>query len=335
MRARALLKEGEVPTKDAAAIEEYFDLHHDWTSPGLALFSCAPKGFMRAFQAAVSFRNRVRISDKPHLKPLAHLFDHYAHFGVVVIDRIGARVFEYHLGELQATDGTMGEDVRKLKHGRGTSRGGAGSSASGARGGPGARHEEEVALRNMRAAAEFAQQFFAKRPIKRLFLAGTAENVAQFRELLPRQLQSLFAGSFPLEMTAGEHEVREKALALLLQNNYERERRLVETMITAAAKGGNAVLGLETTLRTVNEGRVQTLVVSDGFRFPGYVDGETRGLTAVVAQNQDLNGGAALRVEDVVEAAVARTIEQGGYVELISDNAELERIGRIGAILRY
>jgi hypothetical protein len=37
----------------------------------------------------------------------------------------------------------------------------------------------------------------------------------------------------------------------------------------------------------------------------------------------------------VVEAAVSRTMEQGGHVEVISDNVELERAGWIGALLRY
>jgi flagellar biosynthesis/type III secretory pathway M-ring protein FliF/YscJ len=40
-------------------------------------------------------------------------------------------------------------------------------------------------------------------------------------------------------------------------------------------------------------------------------------------------------IEDVVDAAVALTMSQGGHVEIISNNPELEGAGRIGAILRY
>jgi len=42
-----------------------------------------------------------------------------------------------------------------------------------------------------------------------------------------------------------------------------------------------------------------------------------------------------VEVEDVVDTAVALTMSQGGHVEIISNNPELEGVGRIGAILRY
>ncbi|MCZ7667799.1 MAG: hypothetical protein M5U34_11585 [Chloroflexi bacterium] len=45
---------------------------------------------------------------------------------------------------------------------------------------------------------------------------------------------------------------------------------------------------------------------------------------------QELN-----EVADVVDLAVASTMNQGGHVEIITDNPELEAAGRIGAILRY
>ena len=80
-QARSLLKENVVPTADATAIESYLDFTYGWDTPGLAIFSCAGDEFFRAFPSAVAFRNRVRIGKKPHLKPLVHLLDHYAHYG--------------------------------------------------------------------------------------------------------------------------------------------------------------------------------------------------------------------------------------------------------------
>lgn len=335
LQARALLKEANGLDSDSKAIEQYLDFSFGWDKPGLAVFSCAEQDFFRAFPSAVSYRNRIRISNKPHVKPLAHFLDHYAHYGVIVVDRIGARFFEYHLGELQNAAGFMGEDVRKLKHGGGSTRGGGVSSATGQRGDQGGRHEEEVALRNLRDSATEAQRFFAKKPIRRLFLGGTAENVAQYRELLSKRLQSCLAGSFAIDMNAGEHEVRQRSLELLQEANAEREKRLVEQMVTLAAKGSTAVLGLDGTLQAVNEGRVQTLVISDGYRTPGYVHEGSRYLLVRESDEIPFVNGGKTKVNDVVEEAVARTMEQGGHVEIISDNPELDGAGRIGALLRY
>lgn len=327
LQVRGLLKEVEAP-EDVERIEQYFDLVHDWGKPGVAIFSCSAQDFFRAYQTAVPFRNRVRIKSKPYVKPLLHLTKYYANYGVILIDRVGARFFDFHLGELQDTAGAMGEDVRKLKHGHG-------SSAAGRRGGQGgARQEDEQAQRNMRDAAEAAGHFFARKNIRRLFIGGTSENVAQFREMLPRQLQSCFAGAFPVDMDAGEQEVRERSLELLHELNAEREQRLVEQMLTNAARGSAAVTGLGPTLRMVSDGRVDTLLVSDGFRKPGFRH-PASGYLAETADD-DVFGNADFEpVPDVVDEAVTRTLEQGGHVEVISDNAELEGAGRIGALLRY
>jgi peptide subunit release factor 1 (eRF1) len=105
-------------------------------------------------------------------------------------------------------------------------------------------------------------------------------------------------------------------------------------MITAAAKGGNAVVGLDATLESVSEGRVQTLVISDGYSMPGYIDIESNYLTAYEGKSSP-SGGELVKVSDVVEAAISSAMEFGGSVEIITDSLELDEAGRIGAILRY
>ncbi len=333
LQVKGLLKELNGSNEDDAdVIERYLDHSYDWTKPGLALFSCASHEFFKVYPVGVAFRNRLRVGQKPYVKPLAHLLDNYAYYGVILVDRVGARFFEYNQGELVETDGFMGEDVRKLKKG-------GGSSAVGVRGGPrgvqgGSRREEEVAQRNMRDAADAAGRFFSRKPIRRLFLGGTAENVAQYRDMLSKQLQSCMAGTFAVDMTAGEHEVRKLALDLLREANQERENRLVDAMITNHAKGTNAMIGLDDTLQAISDKRVQTLIISDGLRVPGYVEEEAGFVVANLARSP-LSDREMREVDDVIDSAVGLTIAQGGTVEVIADNPDLEGAGRIGAILRY
>lgn len=329
LQVRGMLKKAQLTEeKNAVEIERFLDHSYDWKQPGLAIFCSNGGKFFRAYPAAIPFRNRVRLGHKPYVKPLAHLLDYYAHYGVILVDRVGARVFEYHLGELQATEGTMGEDVRKLKQGRG-------SSAVGMRGGVGgARHEKEVAQRNLRDAAVFANQFFADKPIRRLFLGGTAETVAQFRELLPKQLQSCIAGTFSIDMNDSEHEVRQQTVQLLKNANEIREHKLVNSLITTHARGGNAVIGLDETLQAICEKRVETLIISDGFNKPGYVREDSGFVVANLAKSP-LSDRELTPVNDVIDAAVAQTMTQGGHVEVITGNPELEGAGQIGAILRF
>ncbi len=121
---------------------------------------------------------------------------------------------------------------------------------------------------------------------------------------------------------------------LLHDANSERENRLVQTMITTQAKGGNATIGLDDTLQAISDKRVQTLIISDGLRIPGYVQEEAGFVVANLARSP-LSDRELLEVADVVDSAVAYTLAQGGYVEVIADNPDLEAVGRIGAVLRY
>ena len=310
LQVRTMLKESDGYDADAAGIERYLDFSHDWGIPGLAIFSCAPQDFFRAYPSAISFRNRLRTGRRPHIKPLSHLLDYYAYYGVIVIDRVGARFFEYHLGELQKFAGSLGDDVRKQKLGGGSARGGGATSATGQRGGSGESSGEDRA----REAAEAAQKFFANRPIRRLFVGGTVENVAQFRENLSKQLQSRIAGTFAVDSNAGEREIHELALEFLEQANADREKKVV---------------------RSIGEGRVQTLVVSDGFRSSGFYDENSKFLSVYETDPTPYGDSELVAVDDIIEEAVLNTFEQGGTVEVIRDNPALENAGQIGALLRY
>ena len=137
-----------------------------------------------------------------------------------------------------------------------------------------------------------------------------------------------------MDMYAAEHEVRDKSLALLREANDAREEKLVDQLITQSAKNHNAILGLDDTLQAVNDGRVDTLILSDGFRMAGYVHEASDFLVANLAKSP-LTEEELRPVADVVDHAVNRTIAQSGRVEVISENPQLEGAGRIGALLRY
>lgn len=329
LQARGLLKEvqDDFPG-DAEAIEQYLNHSYDWSKPGLAIFSSKDGGFFRAYPANVAFRNRLRVAPKPYIKPLAHLLDYYAHYGVILVDKVNGRFFEYHLGELLAQDQFDGEEVQKVKQGRG-------SSTIGMRGGVGGgSHEEEVARRNLREIASAAAEFFQNKPIRRLFLGGTAETVGQFRNLLPKRLQSCLASSFQIDMGAGEHLVRKETLALLKEANEQREEKLVDKMLAATASGGNGVTGLDDVLQAVSDRRVQTLIISDGYRTHGYTQPESGYVVANLAKSP-LSDSELTPVADVIDTAVNLTIAQSGHIEVIADNQKLNEAGHIGALLRY
>ncbi len=329
---KGLMKEiaGQAQRRDIAAVERYFDHEYDWQGKGVAIFSCLKRDFWRAYPLAVPVENHVHVSDRPYIKPLTDVLDAYGRYGVVLVDQEGARLFLFHLGELQETSGTLGEEVKRMKHGRGSAAGRMGGRAAGI-----GRKEEETALRNLREAAELTAKFCEGGRCNRIILGGTEQTVAQFQEMLPKDLQEQVVASFPAVMTASETEVLDRSLEIIAEVERQREDELVESAITAAAKGGAGVIGLADTLGAVHEGRVHILLVDEGYKATAHRCQQCGYLSAQAKKECPFCSGKVKEIDDAVDLIVREVIDQGGQVEVIRDNPDLKRAGHIAALLRY
>jgi peptide chain release factor subunit 1 len=329
LRLRSMFKEIQMQ-EDEEVVERFLDHEFDWSGRSLAVFSCKANGFFRAYALAVPVRSRVRGTDKPYVKPLADLLDSYGGYGVALVDKQGARLFYFHLGELREQVGMMGESVRHTKRG-------GGSQATGRRGGTAGQtnYEEEVAERNIKDAADFAAHFFGENNVRRVLLGGSDETVALFRSHLPKAWQSLVVGQFPMSMTTSHNEVMERAMQMGGTAEHQREARLVEVMVTGAAKGRGGVIQLEETLNAVHEGRVQTLIIQDGYRAPGARCTGCGFTTTRPVDSCPFCGSPFDKINDAVELAVRSVMQSGGDVEVLHNDAVLASHGNIGALLRY
>jgi len=331
-RLRQLLRTfGAEAPDDTEAIARHFELAHDQRGRSLAMFSQQAGGFFRAFPLAVGLRSRARRMDRPYIKPLADVLDRYGHYGIALVDQRAVRLFGLHLGEMREHETKPGEPVRHTK------RGGA-SSLPGRRGGTAGRtrHQEEIAERNLREAAQAATEFFQASRVRRVLLGGHPTTTAHFGELLPKTVQTLIVGDFPIDMNAGHAEILQRAMTLAEQAETRAEASLVEGLMTAAAKGRDGVVRLDDTLRAVHEGRVMILFVRDGFRAPGFQCTGCGYLTARRPQAECPYCGKGFNeIPDAVELAVRRVLQSGNEVEVVGPEAGLERGGSIGARLRY
>jgi peptide chain release factor subunit 1 len=231
---------------------------------------------------------------------------------------------------LKEQEGVLGEIVRHTK------RGGA-SAFPGRRGGIAGqtRYTEEVIDRNMKSSVDFAVHFFEENRVRRILIGGTDDNVALFKSLLPKSWQSLVVGTFPMSMSASHPEVQARAIEAGAQSMKRREDLIIDTTITAAAKLGNGVIGLDDTLRALHEGRVQTLLISSGYRDPGYQCSVCGFLAGHISEGCPFCGNKLEEISDAIELAVRKVIKSGGEVEVIHQHTAFDKAGRIGALLRY
>jgi peptide subunit release factor 1 (eRF1) len=328
-RLRGMLKDVELQN-DVQKIEHYIDLEYDWSGKGVVFFSCSEEDFFRVYTFAVPLRDRVRFSERPYVKPLADLLDFYGGYGLALVDKIDAQLFYFHLGEIVEAKEIAGESLRHTKRG-------GGSQAHGRRGGTAGQtnYTEEVADRNLKESAEMAARFFNDHNVRRVIIGGTEENVTAFRSHLPKAWQSLVVGSFPISKNASHAEIMERALQVGQEAERQKQTKLIQTIITSEAKGRQGVINLEDTLNAVHDGRVQTLVIRDGYRAPGFRCQGCGYLTTEELQTCPFCDNKFEEISDAVELAVRRVMRDGGEVEVVHDVEEQEDFDQVGALLRY
>jgi peptide subunit release factor 1 (eRF1) len=326
---RGMLKDVNLPA-DVEAVENYFSREFDWSGRSVAVFSCAPGNFFRAYPLAIPIHNQVIVSTRPHVKPLASLLDFYGGYGVVLVDKQGARLFSFHLGELKEQEGILGENIRRTK------RGGA-SAKTGVRGGIAGqtRYQDEVTERNIREVAEFASHFFSENYVRRILIGGTDENIALLRSQLPKSWQSLIVGTFPMSMTANKEEVLERTMRIGEEAEFYKEEQLLKKLVTGAAKDKGGMVGLDATLGAVHDGRVQALVIQDGYREAGFQCQGCGYITSIEMPKCPFCGDKFEHIPDAVEMAVHRVMKAGGEVEVIQHQHKVDGFKNIGALLRY
>jgi peptide chain release factor subunit 1 len=329
LNLRSMLKDINL-SSDVIAVDNYISAKYDWSGRSVAVFSCAPDNFIRAYSLAIPVHNQVVVGNHPYVKPLASLLDYYGGYGVALVDKQGARLFSFHLGELKEQEGILGESVRHTKHGGASARSGMRGGMTGQ-----TRYEDEVADRNIRDVADFATHFFIENNVRRVLIGGTEENIALLRNQLPKSWQSLIVGTFPMSMTASKVDVLEKALQIGKQAEFYKEEQVLKKLVTGAAKDKKGVLGLDETLGAVHDGRVQVLVIQDGYRATGY---QCQGCGYVTAREMPVClfcGSKFDQIPDAVEMAVHNVMKAGGDVEVLQHQHKISGFENIGALLRY
>jgi len=308
--------------QDVARVERFFDLEYEWQAKGVAIFSAADQEFWRVYPLALPTESEAHTGDRLYLRPLTQLLGEYERYGVVLVDRESARFFLSYLGQIEEKSEWVGQDLKRHKQG--------GFAAARFQ-----RHVDKQAQQNLKLAAETTARFCKEHRCSRIILGGSDETLAQFQAMLPKSLQKHVVGTLSLDMTTSATEVIERSAKLIRDRERERQQKLVEDLMTAAAKGGGAVTGLADTFYIAHQGRAHILVIEKGLEADGYLCDGCSYVSAEPITKCPFCGGKPHKIDGAMNRVIQRVIEAGGKVETVAASEALEKAGHIGAILRY
>lgn len=313
--------EGAAPA-DIKRMQNYVEMGYNWQGRGLVMFSCQAEGFWWANSLMVPVEDSVMVGRRPYVRQLATLMDAYERYGVIHVDQEGARLYVFNMGVLEAVEGYLGEEVKKHKAG--------GWAAARYQ-----RSEQTVARQNQQDMAELAEDFYRRNDTRRLILAGTEKNIAQFKELLSHRLRSMVVGQFAADANASPSKIGEEALSIAKKAADDEAKNTADVLVTTVHKGGNAVAGLAETLTAVQGGRAYQVVALNSFKQPAYRYVDSGYIILDLGEETELGSGRVQELPDAVDSVLRRAMAQGISVTVLDEHADLTKIGKIGALTRY
>jgi peptide chain release factor subunit 1 len=289
---------------------------------GLAIFSSSANDFWRVIELPVSVRDQVVVNHTPYVRQLEVVVDEFERFGLLLADKQRARVFVYELGEIVESE----EIVEPLPRGDDSDHSYRRDQAD--------NHETALVHQHLRHAADAAFRVFKDRGFERLIVGAHDEIATELESLLHPYLKERLEARCNIPVNASDEEIRAAALDVEAAVERRKEAELVTRLRDAVGAHARGVAGLDDTLRALVERRVDTLLVSHGFTHPGWRCLSCEHICRV-GRSCPVCGTEMAAVDDVVEEAVEEALAQSCEVEICVGNADLDVLGRIGALLRF
>ncbi|HEX4979342.1 MAG TPA: hypothetical protein VFV35_04685 [Acidimicrobiales bacterium] len=288
---------------------------------GVAVFSAGDTLF-ETFLLPVPVRDQLVVNKTAHVHQLETVLATHERFAALITDRQRTRMFVFELGRM--TDRSERFDALPR-----------GADETGHKDRRHDRHRIETAAhQHLKNAAAVAFDVFQSQPFDHLVIGAADEIAGELESQLHPYLRERIAGRIHCSIHASEAEVKAAVDEVEAQLERRREDEIVERLRDHAAASNGAVVGLADVLAAVSESRVDTLVVSDGFEQEGFFCPACGSLAARGPACASC-GGTMERETDVVERAMEAAALQRATVRVCVANADLDVLGRVGALLRY
>jgi peptide chain release factor subunit 1 len=292
-----------------------------------AIFAGAARKFWREFDLPPRlWGTQLFVNRRFHLKPLAALLGAQPRLCVALVDRQRARLFDLRLDELTEREGLF----RTLpRHGR--SDGFAGYDA-----GHSERRVADEAMHHFKDVAQRLKDEQEKGVFEKLIIGCQDANWSDFEPHLHPYLKQRLLGHFSTEVaTVTNEQIREHANRILREAQEKRRQALLKEVLGQAQRNGLGVTGLRRVLRSLEMGEVQTLLLGEKFHTHAVECTSCGHLDSHIVRFCPVCGRETREIDDVCDAIIPTAIRRDIELFYVKDDPELDRVGNIGALLRF
>jgi peptide chain release factor subunit 1 len=285
----------------------------------VAVYACGPADLLEVVALRRPVDSAVVLERSPHVEPLIADAD-TERWCVVLANRRNARLFVGDGHGLEETDRV--EDDVHSQHDQG--------GWSQARYQRGVEKEKDDHLVHV---ADVAFGLYKRSGFDRLLIGAPDELVNDLKGKLHPYLRERIVGRVHMDVeNSSVDDVKSAAGKAIEEWSRKCEREALDRLAEGVGRGGRGAAGLAGVLEALNDQRVEILLVGENLRSEGGRDPETGMLYAGDhgPDDQPLE-----RLENIVEPAIEKAIEQSAKVIKVHYHDDLGPLGGIGAVLRY
>jgi peptide subunit release factor 1 (eRF1) len=314
--------------EDLKRILEIAESLHGNHSRGKAILACRDQNIWRDIDVPPQLgHSQLKVNSRFHLRPLVAAFACAPNTCIVVADRQKARMFELRNESIKEK---MELEFGKLPNS------GRSDGFMGYDGGHRERHKENEVMVHFKQLAESIQLLMQSEKCDTLLIGCRDETWPEMEPHLPTGLKQKLSGRFTLDpASATAEDVRKIAEQILRDKRTAEQGSLVREVVGQASRNSIGAVGLRHVLTALERQEVQTLVISPDFHAEAVECTNCRHLDKRMVKACAVCGKKTRQLSDVSDALVDSALRNGAEIQLVASNPELEKAGRVGALLRF
>src|SRR5260221_7823837 len=169
------------------------------------------------------------------------------------------------------------------------------------------------------------------------WLSGCEEDWGREMEVpLPPALKQKVGGGFPIAFVSPTaDEVRQHANRILTELKLSEQMELMREVMGEAQRNGRGAVGLKHVLNALERQEVQTLLLMRDLKAEAVECPNCRHLDTRMVKNCAVCGHETRELSDVSDSLVDLALRNGAEIRFIDGDPDLEKAGRVAALLRF